>query len=212
MQRIGLLMVMGTAWLAASGAQAQVREGDVRLYLDAALVSWAKEVTETDGAGPLDGESESTTLSTGLLGAGGAGVGYAISPYLVPELYVSLQNVKADFGDGDGELTVRQWELRPCLEVPLLPDARFVPYLMGGLTLGRTVTKGDGDPDLTRFGVGPALGVGAHGFLTQHASLDLGLTFRGTFFVKNELEDQLGVEFNVKQYALLFTVGASFWL
>jgi hypothetical protein len=213
MRGIGFLVALGFSWFAAGGAHAQVRDGDVRLYLDASLLTWTKQITEAEGAG-LSSEEEITTIGSGLLGAGGVGVGYAVSPYLLPELYVSLQNAKIDTGDGD--VNLRQWELRPCLEVPLLPDQRFVPFLMGGMTLGRTVTKGDSDDDddVTMFGLGPALGAGAHAFITERASLDLSLVFRGTFFVKNDLADALpdGVDLTVKQYTLLLNLGASFWL
>lgn len=210
MQRIGFLVVSVLSWLAAGRSHAQVREGDLRLYLDASLVSWTKLISETEALG-VSSEDETITLSTGVFAGGGAGLGYAVTPYLLPELYVSLQNVKID---DDGDATLRQWELRPCLEVPLLPGQRFVPFVMGGMTLGRVVSKGDLDNELTMFGLGPALGAGAHAFLTEHASLDLALAFRGTFFVKNDLEDDLpdGIDIKMKQYALLLTVGASFWL
>jgi Outer membrane protein beta-barrel domain len=213
MQRIGFLTVLGLCLLAAGSSRAQVHDGDVRLYLDGTLFSWTKQVTEGEGGG-FTAEDETITKSSGLFSGGGAGVGYALSDYLLPELYVALQNSKIENGDTD--LTTRQWELRPCLEVPLLPRQRIVPFVMAGMTLGRQITKGlgDSDTDITMFGLGPALGVGAHAFLTERASLDLGLTYRGTFFVKNSLEDDLpdGIEINVKQHALLLTVGASFWL
>jgi hypothetical protein len=209
MRRIGFLMASILPWLAASSSHAQVRDGDIRLYLDGALVSWTKQVSETELAG-LRSKDETTTVAAGLLGGGG-GLGYAVTPHLVPELYVALQNVKIKT-DG-GELTLRQWELRPCLEVPLLPAQRFVPFLIGGLSLGRTVTK-EGDEEVTMFGLGPALGAGAHAFLTEHASLDLSLVFRGTFFVKNDASEGLldDADLKVKHYALLLNVGASFWL
>jgi hypothetical protein len=211
MQRIGFLVVLVLSWLAAGSSQAQVRDGDLRLYLDASVVSWMKLVSETEALG-VSSEDETITLSSGALVGGGVGLGYAVTRYLLPELYVSLQNVKIDANGADA--TVRQWELRPCLEVPLLPGQRFVPFVVGGMTLGRIVSKGDLDDELTMFGLGPALGVGAHAFLTEHASLDLALAFRGTFFVKNDVEEDLpdGVEFKIRQYALLLTVGASFWL
>lgn len=212
MRGIGFLVVLGMSWLALGRAHAQVREGDVRLYLDSGLFSWAKEVTEVEAAGVTQ-KSETTGTTSGLLVGGGVGLGYALSRYLVPELYASLQNAKIETEEGDG-ITFRQWELRPCVEVPLLPEERFVPYLMGGMTLGRAVSKADGDADITMFGLGPALGAGAHAFLTDHASLDLGLAFRGTFYVQNDLEDDAlgGVDLKTKQYALLLTLGASFWL
>jgi hypothetical protein len=210
MQRIGFLVALALAWLAASSSQAQVRDGDLRLYLDASVVSWLKLVSETEALG-VTSEDETITLSSGLVG-GGAGLGYAVTRHLLPELYVSLQNVKIDANGADA--TVRQWELRPCLEVALLPGQRFVPFVMGGMTLGRIVSKGDLENELTMFGLGPALGAGAHAFLTEHASLDLALAFRGTFFVQNDVEDDLpdGVDIKIRQYALLLTVGASFWL
>ena len=99
------------------------------------------------------------------------------------------------------------------LELALMPDARVVPFVVGGMTLGRAVTRDD-DTDVTMFGLGPALGIGAHAFLTAHASLDLSFTFRGTFFVKNDLDEAVegAGDIKTRQYALLLNLGASFWL
>jgi hypothetical protein len=211
MRRIGILVAMGLLWLVTDSAHAQVREGDLRLFLDGSLFGWMKQVDKTEGGG-LSVKDETTTKATSLLGGGGIGLGYAVSRYIVPELYASVQSAKIE--DDSGTASARQWELRPCLEVPLLPSRRVVPYVMGGLTMGRLVTKDIGDDDISMFGLGPALGAGAHAFLTEHASLDVSLNFRGTFFVQNDLADALpaGVDLKTRQYALLLNVGASFWL
>jgi hypothetical protein len=203
MRWIGLLVGVCVLILGESAsASAQIKEGDLRLFLDGSLVSWTKQTTEVDTFFGSN-SSDSKLLATGIFTGGGAGVGYAVTRYLVPQLYMSLQNTRIK---DSGGATLRQWDLRPCLEVPILPDERVVPYALAGLTLGRLRVKDNGD-DIKLFGLGPVAGVGVHAFLTPRASLDASFTFQGTFFVKDDSEGS-----KTKQYALLLNLGASFWL
>jgi hypothetical protein len=207
--------------LAPTAAHAQVRTKDVRLYLDMGLVTWTSERTRGElrnsGADYFHAENQ---LGAGFASGGVAGVGlaYVLSPHLMPGLYFALQHVKGTVRDERGGIEAKNegwarfFELRPYLEVPFNPSSRFVLYGMGGLSLTRKVNSAD----RSRFAVGPALGLGGHGFISPRASLDLGLTFRAAFAtIDDDAEDALELlvdDPKQRDLALLFTIGASFWL
>jgi hypothetical protein len=113
----------------------------------------------------------------------------------------------------EGDTTVRRFELRPQVEFPFNPRSRFVMHALAGLSFLREV--GD-SPDYDAFGIGPVVGLGAHGFILPAASLDLGLAFRAAFVKSDDREDVLEAtghdDVKQRELALLFTLGASFWL
>lgn len=202
MRWTGLWLIVCTLLLGASApASAQIKEGNLRLFLDGSIVSWTKQRTKTDLTF-VTPTTETKLVETGIFPGGGAGLGYAVTRHLVPELYLSMHNAHS------GGTTLRQWDLRPSLEIPILPDASVVPYAMAGLTLGRIRLKDSADDvNAKLFGLGPVAGIGVHAFLTPRASLDASFTFQGTFFVKDDSDRA-----KTKQYALLLNIGASFWL
>jgi Outer membrane protein beta-barrel domain len=190
-----LRTVCVAAWLtAASGAHGQVKDEDVRLYLDGSLFS--KRTWSGDAGG-------GAAYTSGVLMSGGVGGGYVLNPYLLAGLYAWASGVRLSEDDG----TWRDWELTPNLEVPLAPHLRFVPFLMAGMTLRRTVTN-EGDGERKMFGPGVALGAGGHAFLTARASLDLSLALHGTWYA---LDDAAPDDTSVASI-LVVNLGASFWL
>lgn len=204
--------------LTHSTAEAQLHRGDVRLYLDTQFVSWNSFRVRAE-QGNADFLSKANTTQVGLLGVGGLGLAYVVSPYIVPGLYFSLQHassrVEEHVGNRDVERSAgrsRQWELRPHLEVPFNASSRFVVHAMAGVSLMREVREG---PDTTQFGVGPVVGLGAHGFVTSRLSLDVALAFRAAFVKNDDLKEALEVpldDVRLRSLAVLFTIGASYWL
>ena len=213
-----LVLALCASFISADLAHAQIERHNLRVYLEGGLVSWSKATLDYG-----DYETTSTATSVGPLVNGGIGAGFALTRLLIPTLSFSMQRVKA--GQGDTPQDLRVWELRPELEIALLPSLRFVPFVHAGLSFMRSVDK-DGDPsefidgepkDLVRFGYGPVLGVGLHTFVLEHASLDLGLTYRMLigFLLSPPVTDDEGnlvVVRDAPLHSLLLTLSASFWL
>lgn len=208
------LMIFG-AW--GNRAQAQIERHDFRLSLDASLVQWAKHTNVYEGFND-DLEVKTKATAVGFLGAGFLQAGFAVNRYLIPTLVFGLQQVKAEDDDDNSASTVRMWELRPALELAILPSMRIVPFASVGLSLSRRIMKfenGPAEQELKAFGVGPAITVGVHGFVFEHASLDLSLTYRALFFGKTKASgafDADEVEKKQRDHALLLNLGASFWI
>jgi hypothetical protein len=205
--------------LTSSKSQAQLHDGDLRLYIDSGFVTWDQFRQKGDTAAG-DALVTDTTTSVDLFGHGGLGLAYVVNKYLVPGLYFNLHRVKAkhkeeiDDNSTSNSGTMRTWELRPYLEIPFNASSRFVVHGTVGLSLGRQVNDDDDNDGL--FGVGPVAGLGAHGFITNNVSLDLGLMFRALFIKSDDLEDAREAggwdDPKFRQLSLLFTVGASYWL
>ena len=213
----GWLVMVLVAWGSGGPAAAQVNARDLRLFVDGALVTWDKRLEQLrDPQFPEDDyDNELKTTTSGPFSQGGVGVGFAALPSLIPQVYFSLQNVKLQLGDEPAKL--RKFELRPALEVALLPATSWVPFVVGGLALAKLVnTDRDegGEYKESTFGLGPVLGAGLHAFLVDHASLDLSLAFRGVFFVSSTYEKDLagGADYDLRQYSIVLNLGASFWL
>ncbi len=208
----------------ATSARAQVRESDFRLALEVGIVDWTSE--REKGEVPLgDYEQRRNTLGAGpSAGAGSAGVilGYAASRRFVPSVYFGIEHEKLEVETEratvrvQGHAQARSFELRPFLEITLIPESRFVPYVLLGFSVRRRVIDPDGEAESSRLAYGPVVGVGAHGFVVARASFDFALLFRGGFVNDEDRETVLersGVE-DVKQreLALTFCLGTSFWL
>ncbi len=216
-----MLCLTGLGFFALqSGAQAQLHRGDVRLYLDTQFVSWASDRMRSEDAANRDSLAKTNTTAVGLLREGGVGLAYVVSSYIVPGVYFSLQHqsnrseVEAAGNSIEGPKTrARLWELRPYLEVPFNAGSKFVVHATGGLSLSRLVTE---RPDRERFGVGPVVGLGAHGFVSSRVSLDFGLMFRAAFVKDDDAKDAAEAaghdDVKFRNLAVLFNVGVSFWL
>lgn len=213
-QLLGVLITLMTCGVWGSRAQAQIESHDVRLTLDASLVQWTKQTVVFDefNGGELKGKS----TAIGFLGAGSVGVGFAVNRFLIPTLFFGLQQTKLEDDDGVYATTTRQWELRPALEVAILPSLRLVPFASVGLSLARRVGKEeDFSEEVKSFGLGPAISVGVHGFVIGKASLDLSLGYRALFFGKPDASDSIDSEDLPKKqrdHSLLLNLGASFWI
>jgi hypothetical protein len=211
------MLALSASFVGADVANAQIERHDLRLYLEGGMVGWSKAPYDY---GTVRGSS--TATSVGPLTNGGVGIGFAATRFLVPTLAFYMQRTKLS-GEGTSR-NVRVWELRPSLEVPLLPALRFVPFASVGLSLMRSVDKDanvdeitGATTDIERFGYGPVIGVGLHTFLLEHASLDLSLVYRAVWGLTSStptLDDEgIWVEpKNLPLHSLLLNLAASFWL
>ena len=147
MPRVSPVFALLFALVLSAPAAAQIKGQDVRLFVDGALFSWDKRLESLSEPASLEGgyHDELKTMTSGPLSEGGVGAGLAISPHLIPQVYLSLQNLKVQFEDEPTKL--RKFELRPALDVALLwsPDLR-----------ARALRFAPSDPD--RGAVGATLG------------------------------------------------------
>jgi hypothetical protein len=215
-----LLLALCASFASADVARAQIEPHQLRLFLEGGLVSWSKVTLDYGGSK----ESASST-GVGPLTSGGLGLGFAATRYLIPTLSFSLQRVKIEDAVSQN---LRVWELRPVLAVALFPAWRLVPFASVGLSLMRTVDKDanvdaitGATTDVKHFGYGPTLSLGLHGFVLEHASLDLSLTYRALFHFVQTLPmvvtiggaDTVLVDADdAPLHSLLLNLGASFWL
>jgi hypothetical protein len=201
---------------ASSKSLAQVHPGDVRFFIDSSFVNFTSNRVRSD-----DGLGASNTTGVGLFGNGGLGIAYAVTKHIVPGMYFSIWREKeklklkpenGDNSDRDGA-EGKAWELRPFLEIPFNPSSRFVFHGDVGLSILR---PRPGPWTDEAIGVGPLLGLGAHGFVSEHVSIDTSVLFRAAFVFDDDAKDALeagGVnDPKFRQLSVLVMVGASYWL
>lgn len=155
-------------------------------------------------------------LSIGPFSNGGAGIGYSISRRLVPQLYVALVYGETTYeAKYDGErdydkADMLKYEVRPSLEIALLPESRFVPFVVVGAAVGgSSVTISD--ETIRAVGTGGSLSVGLHAFIVPQASADVSFTYRLLGMVDDDRDSQLEDARNLL-HGLFLNVGVSFWL
>ncbi len=220
------LAVLALSALTSGNAQAQVRQGDFRLFFDVGLISHTmSRVKAHTPVGDFKDKANVFTIGPGFISPSyGLGIAYAASRHVLPGLYLAYNRAKltgeeefAGQSKDYRERALSQLELRPNLELTMLPGSRFVPYGLLGLSyIRRTVIHDNGDTDLTGSGIGPVVGIGAHAFAAKSASFDFGLSFRALFVDDDGKERSLRVrgldDVKQREYAILFTLGASLWL
>lgn len=216
---LGLVGVCLLVWISGAAAQARSWErGRFKLYLDAALFGYQRyhaELRFVDDA-ELDAvEYETNDVFFGPFSGGGIGAGYAVTPFLIPQLYLSLL---ANFADPDSGQVSRAVHYYVAPQVELVrPRGGFAPFATAGLAfVGSKVRSGGDDFQLTRqegrtFRFGPALSLGFHSFLVARAALDFSLRFNASFLMRGN-----GVKAEEpakdRQFDLLLMMGSSFWL
>jgi hypothetical protein len=200
---------------ASSTVQAQVHPGDVRFFMDSGFVNYESDRTRGE-----DVLITNNITGVGLFGNGGIGIAYAVTRHIVPGMYFSIWREKykskteVDDGPGDTETEgdAKAWELRPFLEIPFNPTSRFVVHGDVGLSVLRPWPGMFTDDAI---GVGPLLGLGAHGFVSEHVSIDTSVLFRAAFVFDDDRKDQLEPAIDdpkFRQLSVLLMVGASYWL
>jgi hypothetical protein len=203
--------------ITSSKGHAQLHPGDLRLYMDSTFVSFNSDRVRGDIGNNDNVLSKANTTSVGLLGGGGIGLAYVVSKHIVPGIYFSIWRTKTkvsvdgdQVGDSDSN---KSWELRPYLEIPFNPNSRFVVHGIAGLSILRPWR---GLYTEEAIGVGPVVGLGGHGFITDHVSLDATLLFRAAFVFDDERQDQLEAtgtdDPKLRQLSVMLMLGASYWL
>lgn len=215
LRTLWLLSLAGLMLAATSSkSHAQIHSGDVRLYLDSGFVTFTSDRRNADDP---DSKGHVNTTNVSLLGSGGLGLAYVVNQYIVPGIYFSLQHQKVKAGgetvggreiSNDEVSSTTVWEIRPYLEVPFNASSRFVVHAIAGLSIMRPF-QGAFWTD-NAIGVGPIVGIGGHGFVTPHASLDASVLFRGAFVKDDDADAPDDPKF--RQLSVLFMLGASYWL
>jgi opacity protein-like surface antigen len=221
MRRYLMLVGLCSLLLGSSSAAAQDRSwerGRFKLYLDATLFGYrryAVDFTRVDGASVDSDSYETNDALFGPFSGGGIGVGYAVTSFLIPEFYLSLQTNFAD-PDSGGLSEAINYYLSPQVEF-VRPRGRFAPFATAGLAFVGTKIKvaeddfGQVAGEGRSFRFGPALSVGFHSFLVPRAALDVSLRFNSTFLMRANGEE-VDEPIKNRQFDLLLMVGSSFWL
>lgn len=215
---LGICLICWTSQAAAQGAAAE--RGRFKLYLDATMFGYSRSVTEyTFVFASGQTESGSYTANNVVFGpfsGGGIGAGYAVTPYLIPQLYFSLQMRDAP-RKGYDDAYALSYQLAPQVEL-VRPRGKVAPFATAGLLFaGSRINVREeevnymGDTESRDFRFGPTLSAGLHAFLASRAALDVSLRFNGSFTMRVN-----GVEVDeptrLRHFDLLLMMGTSFWL
>ncbi len=211
---IGVCVLLWSSSAAAHEGSAE--RGRFKLYLDAALFGLQRDLIVVTYTGNLSSEEFKTTdTHMGPFSGGGIGAGYAVTSYLIPQLYFSLHGNLTNPPSGPESHDVR-YNISPQVEF-VRPRGTFAPFATVGFAFSGTKVEYPefvednlmGEGKFFRFG--PDLSIGFHSFLVPRAALDVSLRFNAGFLMRAN-----GVKFDEptknRQFNLLLTMGASFWL
>jgi hypothetical protein len=197
----------------AAPAEAQLSRGNLRLTIDADVLSVAG--VEQDPEGP--GESDTTVFGLGPNQHGGSeisgrptpfglGVGYVLQPKLILGLRFGL-GLDVVSPDGSDNNTRK-------LGLSLMPNLTFVPvgkraklFLQAAPIFQVSRDKNDNAKERTILG-GVGLGIGTFIFITNALSVDLGFHFEGRFGGR---EDSAGRDTDIKDLRGVVRLGVSLW-
>lgn len=197
--------------LAANRGQAQVEANRTKLSLDTSLLAYDYQHIESD-----DVTLVQRNLTVGPASTGGISAGYSLSRRLVPQLYVSLAYAQSTFEQeyaGEREydkVDALKYEVRPALEITLLPESRIVPYVVAGASVGGSSVVIAGET-LRAVGLGGALGVGLHAFVVPEVSADISFTYRLLGMIDDDRDSLLEDPRNLV-HSLFLNAGVSLWL
>lgn len=218
MKRSAFLALFAMAFVAlttglAAPAQAQLSRGNLRLTIDADVLSIAAVEVDPEFAG----ESDTTVFGLGPNQQGGSlvsgrptpfglGVGYVLQSKLILGLRfgLGLDVVSPDGSDNNTRL----------LGLSLMPNLTFVPignraklFLQVAPIFQVSRTKTDNNKSRTLLG-GVGLGIGTFIFITNALSVDLGFHFEGRF---GGNEDFQGRDSDITDLRGLVRLGLSLW-
>jgi len=218
MTRSALFALLATASALLAGAfaapaQAQLSRGNLRLAIDADVLSVAGVERDPEDAG----ESNTTVFGVGPNQHGGGelsgrptpfglGVGYVLQPKLILGLRFGL-GLDVVSPDGSDNNTRK-------LGLSLMPNLTFVPvgkraklFLQAAPIFQVSRNKSDYTKDRTLLG-GVGLGIGTFIFITNALSVDLGFHFEGRF---GSNEDNAGRDTDIKDLRGVIRLGVSLW-
>jgi hypothetical protein len=218
MKRFAIFAVLATASAVLVGAlaapaQAQLSRGNLRLTIDADVLSVAGVERDPEGAV----ESHTTVFGVGPNQHGGSqlsgrptpfglGVGYVLQPKLILGLRfgLGLDVISPDGSDNNTRV----------LGLSLMPNLTFVPvgkraklFLQAAPIFQVSRTKNDNSKERTILG-GAGLGIGTFIFITNALSVDLGFHFEGRF---GGHEDNAGRDMDIKDLRGVVRLGVSLW-
>jgi len=215
MQRFALLAALAVlSAVAAAPAAAQLSRGNLRLSIDADMLSIAAVELDPEPGGEVD----TTIFGIGpnqhggsLLSGGptpfGLGVGYVLGPKLVLGLRFGL-GLDVVSPEGSENNTRR-------LGLALMPGLTFVPvghraklFLSASPIFQVSRVKQDNAGSARTLLGGVGLGIGTLIFITNALSVDLGFHFEGRF---GNHEPRVGPDTDVTDLRGLVRLGVSLW-
>jgi hypothetical protein len=218
MKRFAILAFYSAAFVAlttglAAPARAQLSRGNLRLTIDADVLSIASVELDPENGGELDTtvfglgpNQQGGSLYSGRPTPFGLGVGYVLQPKLILGLRfgLGLDVVSPEGSDNN----IRR------LGLSLMPNLTFVPvgnraklFLQVAPIFQVSRDKSDNAKSRTILG-GFGLGIGTFIFITNALSVDLGFHFEARF---GGTEDNVGRDTDVTDLRGLFRLGVSLW-
>lgn len=215
MRSNAVVWLCAVGWFVASGASAQLTQGDLRLWLDTDVVSVAWVKTDPSDA-PKDEKNVVVGIGPNQLGAYriaapttplGVGVGYALRPSWL---------LGARSGFGYDVVTRKDAPDTSYLAWSFMPGVWFVPnsqrdnkWYLNFSALLEYVREKQGDARDTRFGGCFSMGAGQFLFMSPRASFDLGFFFEGHFIDIDSHPS--GSKLDISDLRWLLRAGASLW-
>lgn len=228
MRRVAISLAVLCTALPAHAASVAPR-GKVRVHVDTEVFAFSNTRAIIRGVEPLRtsvigfGVGRPVSLDSALgLSALGLGVGYGVHRHLL---------LGARFGFNYNSLSVSSGPtsrlfvgtFMPYLEILPLREGPLLPFILlrTGVTGGDRV-QDDGETLQRNGAVAPlaGAGLGMHGFIGRHFSLDLALTFdyRWQFTASRQLRfeqkiwfEQTGWRYTSRGFTLAATLGLSTW-
>lgn len=208
-----------------TGTASAQEAGRLRLWMEADAAHFQQLRFSGDGFdNPAVGESEDQKFN--MFGFGptgtqldmprspfGFGVGFAATDNLVVGGRFGFGIASVADPDGDDErIKLRALQFRPQAQYLFSGRGQTGLYVLAGMDVDLNTIKDDDGFKLSSLGYGPALGVGAHVFVTPRASLDIQTTAH--YQVGKEkvsFDDESDEEQDWRSVAALLTVGLSVW-
>lgn len=203
-----------TIMLSGSSAHAQLRQGDVRLWLDTDLLAVAWVRTNPSEPGPIE---KHTVVSVGpnQLGAYrlgppttplGIGVGYVLRPQWLLGARVGFGYDLVSPKDGE-DTSYLAWSFMP--GVWFVPGGDRAKWYVNFSPLLEYVREKQGKAQDARFGGCFALGAGTFVFMGSRSSLDVGFFFEGHFIDIDTRPTKAVLD--ITDLRWLIRVGVSLW-
>jgi hypothetical protein len=228
MRRLAILLAVLFAPLPAHAASV-APHGKVRVHVDTEVFAWSSSRTAFEGIAPLRtnvigiGVGRPVTLD-GALGQSliGLGVGYGVHRHLIFGArlglnYSSLSTTTALSSTLLVGTFTPYLEILPLREGPILPFILLRTGVSGGFRKQSTMESRSRNDAVSPLA---GIGVGAHGFIGRHFSLDLAITFdyRWNFTANQQVMvgdpppvERPGWQHSSRGFTLAASLGLSTW-
>lgn len=207
------LLILVSVMLTGATARAQLREGAVRVSLDADTLSlgWTKLNPErgpvrkqtTVGVGPSQFGASEVGLPSAPIGFG---AGYVVLPKLLLGARLGLGYDRTSSAGDIPAASYLTWTFMP--GVTYVPRGEQAKLFFNFSPLLELTRRKQGNAQQVRFGGCFSLGGGTMLFVSQTSSIDVGLYFEGRF---PDIDEKPRAKTEISDLRWLLRVGFSLW-